>query len=80
LSVWTLVSTCHETIGSTVDNSGNLNTAKFIADGWRERIETSEEELHIPLHILQPSPLMDKLVSEGKLGRKTGEGIFRYIK
>ncbi|KAF9505931.1 hypothetical protein BS47DRAFT_482153 [Hydnum rufescens UP504] len=57
-----------------------LDTSKFIADGWRERIETSEEELHIPLHILKPSPLMEKLVSEGKLGRKTGEGIFRYTK
>ncbi|XP_060782459.1 hydroxyacyl-coenzyme A dehydrogenase, mitochondrial isoform X2 [Neoarius graeffei] len=47
-----------------------LDTVKFIIDGW------SEMEPENPL--FSPSPLLNKLVSEGKLGKKTGEGFYKY--
>ena len=47
-----------------------LDTMKFIIDGWSN---SYPEE-----HLFQPSPLLDKLVSEGKLGRKSGEGFYKY--
>lgn len=47
-----------------------LDTNKFIMDGWSERFP--EETL------FRQSELLNKLVAEGKLGRKTGEGFFKY--
>jgi len=47
-----------------------LDTTKFIIDGWHEKYP--EEPL------FNPSPLLTKLVSEGKLGRKSGEGFYKY--
>ena len=49
-----------------------LDTTKFIIDGWSERFP--EETL------FKPSPLLNKLVAEGKLGRKSGEGFYKYNK
>ena len=49
-----------------------LDTCKFIMDGW------SEMEPNNPL--FQPSPALDKLVEEGKLGKKTGIGFYDYRK
>ncbi|XP_053477946.1 hydroxyacyl-coenzyme A dehydrogenase, mitochondrial [Ictalurus furcatus] len=47
-----------------------LDTSKFIVDGWYQM------EPENPL--FSPSPLLNKLVSEGKLGKKTGEGFYKY--
>ncbi|KAF5898767.1 hydroxyacyl-coenzyme A dehydrogenase, mitochondrial, partial [Clarias magur] len=42
-----------------------LDTAKFIIDGWYKADPENP--------LFAPSPLLNKLVSEGKLGKKTGE-------
>lgn len=47
-----------------------LDTTKFIMDGWSKAYP--EEPL------FRPSPLQDRLVAEGKFGRKTGEGFYKY--
>jgi 3-hydroxyacyl-CoA dehydrogenase len=47
-----------------------LDTLKFIMDGW------SKAHPHEPL--FKPCESINKLVAEGKLGRKTGEGFFKY--
>ncbi|KAJ1217606.1 hypothetical protein NDU88_005199 [Pleurodeles waltl] len=47
-----------------------LDTSKYIIDGWHEL------EPENPL--FEPSPLLDSLVEEKKLGRKTGEGFYKY--
>lgn len=48
-----------------------LDTCKFIMDGWRENDANP---------LFEPSPLLNKLVDEGKFGRKTGEGFYSYKK
>uniref|UniRef100_A0A8C9SLD3 3-hydroxyacyl-CoA dehydrogenase n=1 Tax=Scleropages formosus TaxID=113540 RepID=A0A8C9SLD3_SCLFO len=47
-----------------------LDTLKSIIDGWNKM------EPENPL--FAPSPLLNKLVAEGKLGKKTGEGFYKY--
>ncbi|XP_013863209.1 hydroxyacyl-coenzyme A dehydrogenase, mitochondrial [Austrofundulus limnaeus] len=47
-----------------------LDTVKFIVDGW------SANSPDNPL--FAQSELLNKLVAEGKLGRKTGEGFYKY--
>ncbi|KAI7811156.1 hydroxyacyl-coenzyme A dehydrogenase, mitochondrial [Triplophysa rosa] len=47
-----------------------LDTSKFIIDGWHAMDPENP--------LFGPSPLLNKLVSEGKLGKKTGEGFYKY--
>lgn len=47
-----------------------LDTLKFIMDGW------SAMDPENPL--FEPSELLNKMVAEGKYGKKTGEGFFKY--
>ncbi|XP_073717119.1 hydroxyacyl-coenzyme A dehydrogenase, mitochondrial [Misgurnus anguillicaudatus] len=47
-----------------------LDTSKFIIDGWHAMDPDNP--------LFSPSPLLNKLVSEGKLGKKTGEGFYKY--
>jgi len=47
-----------------------LDTCKFIIDGWSKRFPSEP--------LFKESSLLNKLVAEGKLGRKTGEGFYKY--
>lgn len=49
-----------------------LDTMKFIIDGWMERDPENP--------LFSKSELVNKLVSEGKLGVKSGEGFYPYNK
>jgi len=44
-----------------------LDTNKFIMDGWSERYPDET--------LFRQSELLNKMVAEGKLGRKSGEGF-----
>ncbi|KAK1175825.1 hydroxyacyl-coenzyme A dehydrogenase, mitochondrial-like [Acipenser oxyrinchus oxyrinchus] len=47
-----------------------LDTSKFIIDGWHKMDPDNP--------LFAPSPMLNKLVEEGKLGKKTGEGFYKY--
>lgn len=47
-----------------------LDTMKFIQDGWHAAYPNEP--------MFKPSSYLNKLVSEEKLGRKSGEGFFKY--
>lgn len=50
-----------------------LDTCKFIADGWFK-----ESPLLKGNELVKSSPILDDLVKNGKLGRKSGEGFYLY--
>jgi len=49
-----------------------LDTCKFIIDGWRSKYPNDPT--------FKESPLLNKLVAEGKFGKKSGEGFYKYGK
>ena len=52
-----------------------LDTTKFIVDGWYKTGKGLKGE-----KLVQPSPLLDSLVKNKTLGRKTGKGFYDYSK
>ncbi|XP_076462746.1 hydroxyacyl-coenzyme A dehydrogenase, mitochondrial-like isoform X2 [Babylonia areolata] len=49
-----------------------LDTTKFIMDGWSQKYPDIE--------LFRKSAYLDKLVADGKLGKKSGEGFYKYDK
>jgi len=49
-----------------------LDTTKFIMDGWHQLMPEDP--------LFQPSASLNELVSNGKFGRKNGEGYYNYKK
>ncbi|XP_068737699.1 hydroxyacyl-coenzyme A dehydrogenase, mitochondrial-like [Montipora capricornis] len=47
-----------------------LDTTKFIVDGWHEKYPEVE--------LFNPSEILNDLVAREKLGKKTGEGFYKY--
>uniref|UniRef100_A0A915PLF4 3-hydroxyacyl-CoA dehydrogenase n=1 Tax=Setaria digitata TaxID=48799 RepID=A0A915PLF4_9BILA len=47
-----------------------LDTTKFILDGWHEANPNEKQ--------FDPNPMLNKLVAEGKFGKKCGEGFYTY--
>lgn len=47
-----------------------LDVYKFIVDAWKDKGADFVEE----------SPLIDRMVKDGNLGRKTGKGFYDYSK
>lgn len=56
----------------TLADSVGIDVLKLITDAWHK------EEPENPL--FTPSKLIDQKVAEGKLGRKSGEGFYKYTK
>lgn len=53
-----------------------LYIAKAIGDGWIKRAENGDDR--IPKDLMKRVKILEDLVAEGKLGVKTGEGIYKY--
>ncbi|OXA62128.1 hydroxyacyl-coenzyme A dehydrogenase, mitochondrial [Folsomia candida] len=53
-------------------DSVGVDVGYYVAEGWSKRFPND------PLY--KPSELVRKMVKEGKLGRKTGEGWYKYQK
>uniref|UniRef100_A0A1I8BPT8 3-hydroxyacyl-CoA dehydrogenase n=1 Tax=Meloidogyne hapla TaxID=6305 RepID=A0A1I8BPT8_MELHA len=49
-----------------------LDTTQFIVKGWHQKYPNEP--------LFQPIAILDKLVAEGKLGVKSGEGFYKYSK
>jgi len=47
-----------------------LDTIKFILDGWSKQFPDDK--------VFKPIAVLDELVAEGKLGKKSGEGFYKY--
>ncbi|UJR09176.1 hypothetical protein I4U23_013424 [Adineta vaga] len=49
-----------------------LDTSKYIVDGWKKRYPDDPS--------FKTSELLDRIVGEGKFGKKTGAGFYNYSK
>ena len=48
------------------------DTTSYISTGWREKAKEGQ----ISEELVKPIPMLDKLVEEGRLGRKSGRGFY----
>jgi 3-hydroxyacyl-CoA dehydrogenase len=48
------------------------DTTSYISTGWRDK---AKEGL-ISEELVRPIPMLDQMVKEGKLGRKSGQGFY----
>jgi 3-hydroxyacyl-CoA dehydrogenase len=57
-----------------------VDILKYITDGWRELYQEKNDELgyEIAPSTFKRSDTLDQMFKEGKLGRKAGEGFYKY--
>lgn len=48
------------------------DTTSYISQGWQEKAEKTG----ISADLVKPIPLLEQMVKEGKLGRKSGKGFY----
>ncbi|CAJ1037762.1 3-hydroxyacyl-CoA dehydrogenase, NAD binding domain [Leishmania utingensis] len=53
-----------------LSDSVGIDVIKFIVDGWHDMYPDEP--------LFKPSPLINERVAAGKLGKKTGEGYYKY--
>ncbi|KZO89768.1 hypothetical protein CALVIDRAFT_32954 [Calocera viscosa TUFC12733] len=50
---------------------------QHLMDGWRQNVEIGEEDA-VSSDLVPPSELLSQKVKKAKLGRKSGDGFYKY--